>query len=150
MATTNTNTTHQENQNQDATAIQKAEHPQHQGPLAHTPGRDVTYYTPLVDVAETAEAFLFQADLPGVSAGDVDVSYDRDTLTIEAKAQPRDPAGGRWLWREYGVGHYYRSFNLNVPVDADGIKAELRDGVLSLYVPKAESARKRRIQIKGG
>ena len=108
------------------------------------------WYTPLVDVIENAEAFVFQADLPGVKAGDVDVSFENGTLTIQAKLQPRQPANGQYLWREYGVGHYYRSFNIETPVNVDGILAELKNGVLELWVPKAEQARAKKIQIKGG
>ena len=107
-----------------------------------------TYYTPLVDVIENAEAFVFQADLPGVKAGDVDVSYENGTLTIEAKVAPRQPENHNYLWREYGVGHFWRSFNIETPVNADGIKAQLKDGVLELYVPKAETARTRKVEIR--
>ena len=106
-----------------------------------------TWYTPLVDVIENQDGFVFQADLPGVKAGDVDVSFENGTLTIQAKAAPRQPAGRSYLWREYGVGHFYRSFDIAAPVDAAGIKAQLKNGVLELYVPKAESARPRKIQI---
>ncbi len=108
------------------------------------------WYTPLVDVIENHDAFVFQADLPGVKAGDVDVSYENGTLTIQAKVQPRQSAGGQYLWREYGVGHFYRSFDIETPVNVDGIRAELKNGVLELYVPKAEQARAKKIKIQGG
>ena len=107
-----------------------------------------TYYTPLVDIIETPEAFIFQADLPGVKPGDVDISFDNGALTIAAKVQPRWPEKANYLWREYGVGHFYRSFTLAAPVDVDGIKAELKNGELTLTVPKHESARTRKIEIK--
>ena len=107
-----------------------------------------TYYTPLVDVIENADAFVFQADLPGVKAGDVDVSYENGTLTIEGKVAPRQPEAHNFLWREYGVGHFWRSFSIETPVDADSIKAQLKNGVLELYVPKAESAKTRKIAIR--
>ena len=107
-----------------------------------------TWYTPLVDVIENEDGFVFQADLPGVKAGDVDVSFENGTLTIEAKAASREPAGRSYLWREYGVGHFYRSFDISAPVDAGGIKAQLKYGVLELYVPKTESAKPRKIQVK--
>ena len=110
--------------------------------------RPATYYTPLVDVAETPEAFVFHADLPGVKAGDVDLSYENGTLTIDAKVRPRQPEDRQYAWREYGVGHFYRSFDIAAPVDADHIRAELRDCVIELYVPKAESARPKKIEVK--
>jgi len=107
-----------------------------------------TYFTPLVDIIETGEEFLFQADLPGVNAGDVDVSYENGVLTIEGKVQPRQPTDRAYVWRGYGVGHFYRQFSLDTPIDPDGIRAELKNGVLELHVPKSESAKTRRIRIK--
>lgn len=107
-----------------------------------------TYYTPLCDIAETPEAFLLQADLPGAAADSVDISFENGTLAIQAKVAPRQPEDTRFIWQEYGVGHFYRSFHIDTPIDSDGIKAELKNGVLSLYVPKAESARTRKIKIQ--
>ena len=106
------------------------------------------WYTPLVDVIENGEAFVFQADLPGAKAGDVDVSYENGVLTIEGRVQPRQPEGHGYVWREYGVGHFYRQFTLGTEINADGIRAELKNGVLELHVPKAESAKTRRIEVK--
>jgi HSP20 family molecular chaperone IbpA len=106
-----------------------------------------TQYTPLVDIIETADEFWFQADLPGVSAGDVDVSFDNGVLTIEAKASPRQPQGHGYIWQEYGIGHFYRQFSLSAPVEPGQIRAELKNGVLELHVPKAAKAKTRRIEI---
>ena len=126
------------------TAIEKHEN------ATNAPERieQATYFTPLVDIIETGEEFIFQADLPGVKAGDVDVSYENGVLTIEGKVQPRQPAEQGYVWREYGVGHFYRQFSLGTPINPDGIRAELKSGVLELHVPKAESAKTRRIEIK--
>ena len=107
-----------------------------------------TFYTPLVDILEDNDGFSFHVDLPGVKAGDVDVSIDNGVLTVAAKAHPRQPSGQSWVWREYGVGHFYRQFTLGSAVNADGIRAEMKNGVLDLYVPKAESAKTRKIEIK--
>ena len=108
-----------------------------------------TFYTPLCDIIETGDGFTFQADLPGVAAGDVDVTFEDGTLTIQAKVSGRQPQGQNYLWREYGVGHFYRSFSIGARVDVDGIKAELKNGVLTLFVPKSEAAKTRKIEIKG-
>ena len=126
------------------TAIEKRES------TTNTPERieQPTYFAPLVDIVETGEEFVFQADLPGVKAGDVDVSYDNGVLTIEGRVHPRQPEGQSYVWREYGVGHFYRSFSLSTPVNVDGIKAELKNGELTLYVPKSESAKPKRIKIQ--
>lgn len=117
---------------------------------ANVPERieQATYFTPLVDIIETGEEFVFQADLPGVTAEDVDVSYENGVLTIEGRVQPRQPEGRSYVWREYGVGHFYRQFSLNGEINPDGIRAELKNGVLELHVPKAESAKTRRIEIR--
>lgn len=114
----------------------------------HAEGTEMAYFTPLVDIAETYDAFLFEADLPGARPDAVDVRYDNGTLMIHAKVEPRQPRETRYHWREYDVGHYYRTFSIDTPVDTDGIKAELRDGVLRVYVPKAEAARRRRIEVR--
>jgi len=108
-----------------------------------------TYYTPLVDIAEQDDGFMFVADLPGVKPGDVDVTFDNGTLTIHAKATPRQSAEQRYIWQEYGVGHFYRSFNIDADVNPDSIRAELKNGELHLFVPKAESAKSRKIKITG-
>jgi HSP20 family molecular chaperone IbpA len=110
--------------------------------------QNVTWFTPLVDIIESHDAFIFQADLPGVKAGDVDISYENGVLTLAGKVNPRQPAHHNYVWREYEVGHFHRQFTLNTPIIVDAIKAELRNGVLELYVPKAESAKTRKIEIK--
>lgn len=105
-------------------------------------------FTPMVDIIENNEEFVFHADLPGVKAGDVEVSYENGVLTIGGKVHPRRPADQPYLWQEYGIGNFYRQFTLNTPVNPDGIRAELRNGVLELHAPKTESAKTRKIQIK--
>ena len=127
------------------TAIEKREE------AANVPAERIeqaTFFTPLVDIAETGDGFTFHADLPGVKAGDVDISFENGVLTIEGRVQPRQPEGHGYVWREYGVCHFYRQFTLGTEIDVDGIRAELKNGVLELYVPKAESARTRHIEIK--
>jgi HSP20 family protein len=127
------------------TAIQKRENKDN---VVNIPERieQAPTFTPLVDIIETGEGFLFQADLPGVKAGDVDISYENGVLTLAGKVEPRYT--GQYVWQEYGVGNYYRQFTLNTPINVDGIRAELKNGVLELHVPKAESAKTRKIEIK--
>lgn len=105
-------------------------------------------FTPLVDIFETNDEFIFQADLPGVKAGDIDVNYERGLLTISGKVQPRQTEQTRYLWQEYDVGNFYRQFTINTEINQDGIRADLKNGVLTLHVPKAESARARKIEIR--
>lgn len=107
-----------------------------------------TYFTPLVDIIETDDAFIFNADVPGVRPEDADISYDNGVLTLLARAKPRQPEDVRYLWREYEVGPFYRQFVINFPVDPNGVRAELRNGELTLTVPKSESAKTHKIQIR--
>ncbi len=106
------------------------------------------WFTPLVDIVETGEALLFQADLPGVKGDDVDIDFANGVLSLTARVQPRLPQDQRYAWQEYDVGHFHRTFTIDAPVDVDGIRAELKNGVLNLYVPKAENARRRKIQVQ--
>ncbi len=126
------------------TTIQKRENQE----LAPERIEQTSYFTPLVDVIDTDDEFIFEADLPGVKAGDLDITYDNNVLTIQAKVNPRQPQNQSYIWQEYGVGHFYRQFTLQTPISSDAIKAELKNGVLELHVPKAESAKTRKIQIK--
>ena len=129
------------------TAIEKHEHTNETLNVPQRP-EPANWYTPLVDIIENGDSFIFQADLPGVSADGLDVSYENGTLTIAAKTNMRQPQGHQYVWREYGIGNFYRQFTLNTPIDADGIRAELKNGVLELHVPKAEHAKPRKIEIQ--
>ncbi len=127
------------------TAIQKRENSQLSAPERMD---QATIFTPLVDIVETNDQFVLQADLPGVRAGDLDVSYENGTLTINGRVHPRQSDQTEYEWQEYGVGNYFRQFTLGAPIHADGIKAELKEGVLVLRLPKTDMAKTRKIQIK--
>jgi HSP20 family protein len=110
---------------------------------------DMGALTPAVDVEETADAYLFRADLPGVSAKDVKVTVHNDTLTLrgERKREEKSSDGSRHrVERAYGA--FERSFTLALPVRADQVKASYKDGVLEVHVPKADEARPRDIEVQ--
>ena len=106
-------------------------------------------YAPRVDVVETDEDLFLYADLPGVRPGDVSLSCKGGELILHARCANRH-YGKAAIHAEYGVGDYYRSFTVTEQVDCSGIEASLRDGVLTVRLPKAESARPKRIAVKGG
>ena len=106
------------------------------------------YYTPAVDIFETNTAFVLRGDLPGVRAEDLSIQFDKGVLNLEGRVRPRGPVEKDYLWREYGTGHFARSFNVDVPVKAEEIKATLKLGELTVNVPKSESARTRQIPIR--
>lgn len=103
---------------------------------------------PRVDVFEDAEGITLYADLPGVASERLDVQVDKDTLQIEAVAEIRMPEGIQPLYAEVRQLRYERSFSLSSELDANGIRAALRDGVLELHIPKRAEVRPRRIDIK--
>lgn len=104
------------------------------------------YVTPPVDIYETAEGLLVKADLPGVAREGLDVRVENNTLTIRGKAAHAAP--GEPIYREYGLLSFFRQFELNDRVDQLKISAELKHGVLTLSLPKAEEAKPRRIEVK--
>jgi HSP20 family protein len=114
----------------------------------HETTRPGTYFQPPVDIFETPEELVVVADMPGVQPDGVDVDLEGDELSIEGRVSRADYEGLKPLYVEYGVGGYYRKFALGEMVDRAGIKAQLKNGVLVLKLPKAEAARPRRISVE--
>lgn len=110
----------------------------------------VRRYSPAIDIFEEADAIVLVADVPGATPESVDVQFERGSLTIEAAVRPRrDDAKTRYLLREYGVGNYRRTFEVNDQIDASKITAKLDSGVLTITMPKAEAVRPKKIAVKG-
>lgn len=105
------------------------------------------YYRPRVDIEERDGELLVLAEMPGVGADGVDVQFNDGVLTILGRAAERQPADTTYLSREYGVGDYYRSFQVSDQIDAQKISAEMTQGVLTLHLPKAAAARPRKIAV---
>ncbi len=111
-----------------------------------TPG--TTTFTPRVDIIETPEELLLYTDLPGVRSEDVDVRFENGELILHGKCPPRhQPAN--FLRNEFEVGDFYRVFTLNESIDAEKIVAELKQGVLTVHLPKSEALKPRKITVKG-
>jgi HSP20 family protein len=104
-------------------------------------------YTPRFDIWEDENAYYLAGDMPGVSAEQLDIQYENHELRIGGKVTPRQEGVPYWS-QEYGVGDFYRSYNLGKAIDPEGISADLKDGVLTLTLPKHADARPRRIAIK--
>jgi len=105
-------------------------------------------YVPQVDILEDEEELVVLADLPGAEPKDVDIQFEDGVLSIRGKVIPRQPAETAYLLREYGVGDFFRSFNVSESIDAERISAEYADGRLTLHLPKVEAARPRKIEVK--
>jgi HSP20 family protein len=109
--------------------------------------REGTYFEPPVDIFETSDAITLVADVPGAEPDDIQTDLRDNTLTITATVKPLD---SRWrpIYEEYAIGHYTRQFRLGQQIDQSKISAQLRDGVLTLSLPKAEAARPRQIKVQ--
>lgn len=106
------------------------------------------YVRPPVDIYETGEGLVVVADLPGVRREDLKVEVKDDILTIEARAPHQTP--GEPVYREFESPCFFRQFQLSDTVDVSKISADLKHGVLSLKLPKAEAAKPRQIEVKVG
>ena len=105
-------------------------------------------YVPPIDIHEAPEGLTLEADLPGATEQKLQVELEDNVLSLYAQVDPHVPDGARLLHEEYRVGDYRRSFILSDEVDRDRITACLENGVLRLFLPKAERARTRRIEIR--
>ena len=104
-------------------------------------------YRPNVDIVENDEAVILLADLPGTRSEDISVDFEKGTLSLHALVSERQPEGTRFLMREYDIGDYTRTFEVNEQIDASRISAAYANGVLRLTLPKTEIAKPRRIQV---
>ena len=102
-----------------------------------------------LNVYEMNDALHVEALLPGISQEDVNIAIDRGVLTIGAKRHDARQESQRWHVNEFGAGEFTRALSLPYPVNADQVTAQFSNGVLNLTLPKAESAKPRRIQIGG-
>ena len=103
---------------------------------------------PPVDIYEDAGGITLFADLPGVAREDLAVGVDGRSLTIEAPLKLGEANSLTPLYAEVRANHFRRSFELSSDLDTSKIDAGLRDGVLTLRIPKAEQAKPRRIDVR--
>jgi len=103
---------------------------------------------PAVDIFEDAHGITLLADMPGVSRERLDVRLDGDTLVVEGTVDLASPDGMRPLWAEINVPRFRRTFRLSRELDPARIEATLKDGVLSLRIPKQPQAQPRRIAVE--
>jgi HSP20 family molecular chaperone IbpA len=105
-------------------------------------------FIPPVDIFENENAITLLADMPGVAPDDVNIDVRENTLTLAGEIKPFENADESDILIEYDIGQYYRQFTLPELVDQDKIDAQLKDGVLTLVLPKAEAAKPKKIEIK--
>lgn len=103
---------------------------------------------PAVNVWEDGDHVYAEAEVPGVSQDQLEVYTVGDELTIKGQRERRQDENLSWHRQERGSGAFIRAITLPVEVDADKVEATLKDGVLSITMPKAETARARRIAVQ--
>lgn len=111
----------------------------------------VADWTPSVDVSETEGEYIIKAELPEVRKEDVKVTLEDGLLTIQGERRhEQDERTKKYHRIERSYGRFARTFSVPESVDDAKVKAEYRDGVLSLTLPKAEKAKPRAIEVKVG
>jgi len=102
---------------------------------------------PRINLREDANNVYVEALLPGVDARALEMTVLRNTLTL-AGERKNGVENVSWHRRERGVGRFLRTIDMPVDIDIEGVKADYRDGELTVTMPKAEAARPKRIEIK--
>jgi HSP20 family protein len=108
-----------------------------------------TELTMKIDVSEDDKAFSVKADIPGVKKEDIQVDIDEDHVSVraEVKQEKEEKKGEKVVYSERSYGMVSRSFSLPAAVDAKGAKAEYKDGVLNLMLPKKSNGSAKRIAV---
>jgi len=106
-----------------------------------------TTFSPRFDIWEGDNELILYGDLPGVEPESLEIHFENRQLTIRGKVHRRGE-GVNYLYSEYSVGDFQRSFMIGEAIDSEGISAELSSGVLTLHLPKSEAAKPRRIEVR--
>ena len=111
-------------------------------------GESVQTIRPPVNIFEDAEGITLQADMPGVSKDRLQLQVDKDQLLVEGDVQVSMPEGMEALYADVRATRYSRSFSLSRELETENIDASLKDGVLTLRIPKRAEVRPRRIEVR--
>ncbi len=106
------------------------------------------FLRPLVDVYENKTGLSLHADLPGVSNEHLNIHVDKDTLVIEGEANISMPDNMEAYYADVRATRYRRSFSLSPELETEKIDASMKDGVLSLHIPKREQFKPRKIEVR--
>jgi HSP20 family molecular chaperone IbpA len=98
--------------------------------------RDRRAFVPRTDIYETDEAIFLVADVPGVDENSLEITLEKNVLTINGYVTPTPPEGYTLSYAEYDIGDYVRRFSLSNEIDQQGIEASVKDGTLHLHLPK--------------
>lgn len=116
--------------------------------LREASGNEVATLFPLVDVIEDENGITVTADLPGVTKETLALRVDADRLTVEGTIVLGESGSMEPIYAEVSAAQYKRSFTLSRELDTAQISASIKDGVLTMHVPKLEQAKPRRVEVK--
>ena len=105
-------------------------------------------FVPAVDIFETTDEYVVMAEMPGCDPEGIDVQFDNGELTIYGRVSPRELPRSGWLAREVELGDYARTFNVTDSINTEKISADYEHGILTLRLPKVETAKPRRIEVR--
>jgi HSP20 family protein len=112
--------------------------------------RDRQVYMPRTDIYETSDELVLEMDVPGADDQSVQVTLEKNVLTINAYPVYAAFEGHTLAYAEYGEGDYQRSFALSDEIDRGRIEAKVKNGVLYLHLPKAGEVKPHKITVKVG
>lgn len=105
-------------------------------------------FVPRVDIVENEDSILLVADLPGVDDKGVDITLEKNVLTLKATPVAQHPEGYSPAYIEYEVGCFERVFTVSDAVDRNGIQATVKNGVLQLTLPKSKQKLSQKIEVR--
>jgi len=117
-------------------------------PVAETQDGQRGYISPRVNITETKDGYLLEAEMPGVNKGGLEISLEGTELTLVGRRQEQ-VQGMDLLYRESANRDYRRAFVLDPTIDSAKIDAKIENGVLRLHLPRAEQLKPRKIQVTG-
>jgi HSP20 family protein len=123
--------------------------PEQDASVAFLPGIGTRRY-PRVNLSEDTDNFYIDALIPGVEPDSLDINLTGRSLTLSGERLIEEPEGARWQRQERGRGKFMRALELPLDVESDKISAEYVDGMLRILLPKAETAKPKRISINPG
>lgn len=103
-----------------------------------------------MDAYITDEAIVIRADVPGLTANDIEITLEGDTLSIRGEIKRTEEDNRKYVLLERPVGRFERTLTINTPIDHEKVEASFKDGVLSLVLPKTEAVKPRQITVKSG
>jgi HSP20 family protein len=104
-------------------------------------------WTPPVDLYETTDRYVLIAELPGLTRDDIDIHVQDGTVTLQGRRRSPPVPCERYHRVERGHGAFRRRFSVPVPIDTQGVSADLTEGVLTVTLPKSADAMPRRIEV---